>query len=525
MVFRLSQHDTALMRELAARAGVGAECVSSLKRRAELPPQAREGAPYVLLLGNRDAIRQLLGVLAGAELAKAVHESMSPVVVGGRQPQVVRPLVVTWPNFKHNGLQRDATIVLKAEDRIPEATLEALASLGTIELGILVSRLSQPVNQNERKLARGLDGVVETMRVAIIGHPAEEASSNEVAELANFVRVQMGESGFPAARLDGFLLWMGGAPAKGLPGEVAAPTDLLSFDPIRLGYNRDAALGSSLGRLLDDIEQKLESMPQPPGLPATEQDIERLLNQFDGHVEGLGNALVDLARKEDVRTTEQARSFLLDRVQSWINGQGLPAISLTLAERYRPGVKARIAAVTRAQAENIEIEPPPKRSPTPIEANESWPAFAFMSRLSRPRWIQILVPGWIRARAHHWGRVVLAVAVGLLAVFVAMLLLPIFAEMLPILNLERWPMRLAALAIGALLALAVYFVPIGAETGAGDGSSGVPPVEVRSRLKGWPLMEEGLKAAFAAHMRSAGGDAARQSIAELRTRLLGPRSA
>jgi hypothetical protein len=495
MSFDLREHDVSLVKELATSAGIAPERVTALQRRAELRPDERDGAPYAMLFGNPEGIRRLLTALAGADVAKEVHAATAPVVVVGRKPQVIRPLLTTWPNVKTARLGTDGLIIVKAEDRIGEATLAALESLGTIELGVLVSPLSQPLNQNERQLARALAGVIETIRVAILGHPAQEASAGEVAELADYARVQVRDAGFGPARFDGALVWMGENTARGLPCEAASPADLIAVSAANAGRNRDATLAVAVGQLLDAIEGGLKNGAKAVGLPATEQDLDRLVGQFDGHIQALGKTMRELVEARDIRTTEQGRAFLVEKVQGWINGQNLAATTLTLAEKFRPGTKACVAAAVAAAAPELVVEPPPKKASTQAQTAEATAAFAFLAR-------------------HAWARGVAAVALGLLALLVGAAVIPLF-------GIEAWASRLGALGLALLTGLAAYFV-LGEPWVVGQGQRpGEPaPPKPTSPLKGWPLFAEKLAAAFAAHMRNEGGGAALRSIAELRSRLV-----
>ena len=496
MTFQLGEHDVALLRELATSAGLGPECVAALRRRVELPAEAREGAPYVLLFGNGNAISRLLAALVGTGSAKDVNQSEAVAIVLGRQPQLVRPMATSWKNLKTGGLGLDCLILLKAADAIPEGTLQALASLGTIELGVLVSRLAQPINADERRLAQSVVGIVEKIRVAFVGHSSDELSKADAAELGDYARTQMRNAGFGTARFDGGLLWLGENASKGLPGEVNSPAELIAVRAAEAGRNREAAFATSLGLLLDSIEERLASAPKPMGLPATEQDIERLIRQFDGHLDGLGETLRKLAENREVVGSEQAQGFLIDTVQGWTVNQGLPGTTLTLAEKYRPGIKVRLEAAVRAIAPQLSVDPAPKKASVRMHRAELNAAFAFLAR-------------------HHWAQAGAAAAVAALTVLVAMVLLPLF-------GVEIWAARLGALGAGAVLGIAAYFV-IGQPWVIGQGPR---PQEAASRdppaapLKGWTVIRARLAAVFGTHFREDSAAGAKHSIQELRERLV-----
>jgi hypothetical protein len=502
---QLRDHHVTLLRDLAMSAGLGPESATALQRRAQLRPEARQGAPHALLLGDPDAIRLLMTSLVGAELAKKIHESTAPVVVVGRRPDIVRPMVAAWPNLKTEQLEIDGLMVLKARDHIAEGTVEALASLGTVELGILVTRLAQTINQSERQLVRTLPGVVETIRVAIVGYPAEEVSVDEAGLLANRARLQMSEVGFGPERFDGAFFWLGGAPPRGLPGEAASPGELITIDAKNAGRNRNAALATWLDRLLDTIAQRLAGREEPIGLPATEEDLNRLASQFDGHLEGLGKTLRQHIADMEIRTAEQARAFVVDTIQGWITGtgQGLQSATLTLADRFRPGTKSLLAATAQAAAPDLIVDPPPpERATASLQTAEGRALFAFLRRF-------------------HWARVALAAAIGGLAVYFAMIFLPLLIIFLPQFSAEPWMSRLGAIAIGVLLGLAVYF--ISGEPwiiGHGQRPAERGPAEPSSRLRGWSVFSARLSAAYGTHLHNEGIGAAKRNIAMLREQLV-----
>jgi hypothetical protein len=498
MTFRLGEHDVGLLRELATSSGLGPECVAALRRRAELAPETREGAPYVLMFGDGNAISRLLAALVGTEAAKDVNQSQATVIVLGRQPQLVRPMATSWKNLQTGGLGIDCLIVLKISSGIAEGTLQALASLGTIELGVLVSRVAQPINADERKLAQSVAGIVESIRVAFVGHSSDELSNADAAELSDYARAQMRAAGFGPERFDGGLFWRGQNVSNGLPGEVRSPAELTAVRGADAGRNRSAALATSLGVLLDSIEARLASAPEPPGLPTTAQDIDRLVGQFEGHLDGLGETLAKLAENLEIVESGQARGFLVDTVQGWTVNQTLPATTLTLAERYRPGIKAKLEAAVRAIAPQLSLDPAPKQPSARKHSAEWHAAFTFLAR-------------------HRWAQGGVAAAVAAFTVLVAMGLLPLF-------GIEAWAARLGAFGVAALLGIATYFVASQPWViGQGPRPQQVVSGESRAPLKGWTVVRARLGAVFGTHFRQDSMATTKESIRELRERLVSGR--
>ncbi len=493
MSFYLHKHDEDLLKNLARLTDIGDERITALQRRANLQPEAREGSPYALLFGDTVAIEQILLSLVGDKLTREIQASKSPVTVVGQKPQSIRPLITQWPCFETNNIEYHGLIILNSE-RITDASIEALASLGTIELGILTSRLSQPLNQEERKLCSMLSGILEQIRVVIVGHFREEVSAEEVGELANYARTQAQQAGFTSTRFDSLLLWFSDNKQKGLPCEAHSSADLINTDSIR--NNRDATLISSLAFLLDSIEERLADAPKKMGLPAAEEDISRIINQFDGHIEGFGKQLQKLVEAGDISTSEQLEIFFIARIQEWVNGNSLQASSLSLAEKFRPGIKAKLVSAAHLIASNLMIELPSKSPKETLILKDEGVRAAFLFLAS-----------------YQWSRVATAVGFGGITIFIGSIFMPLFST--------GWTANLGAVGLGLLVGLSVYFILISLLTTNKKYLSSKHTIEKsKSLLKGWPIARENLIAVFVEHMRDESGNSAKNNLTELRNRLI-----
>ncbi len=485
-------HEFEVLLSLAAMAGLAPERVAALQRRWQIEPENRPGAPYVLLFGAGDAMRHVIAALAGADAAQRVAASNAAVAVVGREPDRVRPLATVWPHIESKAAPMPALIVLRAADRIPAATLEALASLGTIDRAILATRLTQPMNQDERHLARTLGQVAETLQVVLAGLPGEEIDEGEAGEVLAYAAVQAEAAGFKGTRFAGAHFWLPGG-GRGLPGELAEPKELLQIEEGEIGRNREAVLAAALVSLIGEIDKGLAAgaTPQRP-IAVSEADIEKLIAQFGGHVKSLARDVKHLILDGDLRDTQDARAFISDRIANWINGQTLPSATLTMAETFRPGIKARLAAASAEAVRSIEVEaarPKPQR-----ESAEQAAAFGFLAR-------------------RGWARAIVAAGIGVLVAYAAQLFIPLVPW-----QADEVMQRLAALALGGLTGVAAFFVlsqpwVIGRGEPPRDAAS--PPV---NPLKGWPLAEEKLLAAFSSHMRDVSGEAARKTLQDLKQR-------
>lgn len=486
----VTERDLALLSSLAAAAGIAPERVGAISRRIALGGEARQGAPYVLLLGAPDAVRAIVAAAAGPQAGEKLRELRSPVAVMGRQPDAIRPLAATWPQIAAPGLAHAGLIVLPSGGPLAAATIAALASLGTIELGVLASRISQPLNQAERALAAALAGIVETMRVAFVVQRGEELSETDAAELHAYGKATLEASGYGGGRFRECRLLLPGT-ASALVG-ASTPAQILDPGAGDNAPARAAAIAVSVAALAREIEANLRERPQAAGIAATPEDLAKLSGQLEQQLAGLGEGLAKLVAAGDIRDDAAARTYLLDKVDGWLTGQGLAANTMTLADKFRPGIKGAMASAAREAAASLSIIPAPRaRRPAGAEST------AIMKFLART----------------HWARAVAAISVGVISGMLTSILLPILPA-------EQWLARLAAPALGGLIGLALYIV-LGQPwlIGMGPRPHGTPAERPANPVRGWPVVSERLLASFRGHLADDGGRAQLAALAELTTRL------
>lgn len=492
MKFFLHSHDENLLKELTKSTGIGDEQVTALQRRANMNEAMRKGAPYVLIFGNLVATEQLLISLLGKNQAQEVLFSKAPVVVIGNNPHNIKPLLTSWPCFKSNNIPFDGIILLKQVDIIPEATLAALASLGTIELGIMTTRLSQAFNQNERILCQALSGIVENLRVALVGHPQEEVSIEDVAELTHYVSSHAKQAGFAKERMNSSCIWFHDEKSRGLPSEVTSANELISIEGVN--SQKDAALITSLRFLIENIESKLVIQPKKIGLVASEEDLDRLINQFESHIQKLGKSMQELVETGDIRTSEQAQTFLVDKMQSWIVGNSLQANSLSLADKFCPGVKAQLLSSARDVAHNLIVELPPEQPKAIFNGVFNQAAIMFLVENQK---VKLLT----------------ALGIGSMAIFVSSIPLLFLAD--------DWAAKLGMVGVGILSGVFVYLLPdIIKSLNKNNVLSKNTKKSLNPSLKCWSVVEGQLSVAFSQYMRNDTGDTIQKSLTELKERLV-----
>lgn len=483
--------DLALVERLSVPAGIAPERAAALGRRMSLAPEERAGAPYVLLLGAPEAVRAIVLAAAGPEVERRMRELKAPVVVVGNRPDSIRPLVASWPQIVAPGLGQAGVIVLAAGEPIPAATLAALASLGTIEVGVLASRISQPLNEPECALAASLVGIVETMRAAFVVQRGEELGEADAAELHAYGKARLAASGYSGARFRECRILAPAGAGDAIAG-ASAPAQILDPGQGHGGGPRDAAFAATLAGLAAEIETRLAERPEAAGIAATPEDLARLSAQLDGHLRGLEDQLATLVRAGDIRDDATARRFLIDRVEGWQSGDGLVAHTVSLAERFRPGAASVIVKAVREAAPGLSVVPQARTPAAP--SAERTAVVTFLART-------------------HWARAIAAVSVGAISGFIASIVLPAFPA-------DTWLAHLAAPATGALVGLALYIV-LGQPwlIGIGPRPAGTPAAPPPEPLAGWPVVAGRIAASFAAHLGDDGGRSQLAALADLRSRL------
>ncbi len=463
-MIRLAKHEWDLLRSLAVQARIAPERINGLEARWE-QDRPRPGAPYTLLVGQPAVLELLLARWLGPE---AVGDR--PLVLGP-QPDRVQPPLGRWPTRRHH--LPGHVLVLGTAYPLTPAQEAALASLGFLDQAILVTSLSQPLSQPERELAGSLRAIAATLRVLIVALPSDEMSSGEQAELTDYAVAQVAAQGFSTDRCPGAAIWFTEGSDK-RAGALPPIEEWLTPRETDVRAGRDGMLRQALDNLLSEIDK---ADVQQAGIDVPDEDLNHCIGQFNHHLTGLGEKMVQMAELGEFKTTEQARRFFVDAVHGWTNGQGLPATTLTYAEMVRPGVKAGLAAEVEAAAFLLEYVP--SENPDPLSLGS-------INKLQTPM-----------SLINHAKYILYAVLIGL-GTALALLLLTTWL-------LSPWLALPLSMVVGIVAALFAYILrsrsfPLLAEP---SPTLSVAPQKTTSALRGWSQIEQRLSTWFSSRLRCA----------------------
>lgn len=331
----ITAQDWEAMQSVAGRIGFPGEHISSLQRRLEDPP-ARPGTPYMLLAGRPEAgLHLLLSRWLGAD-AELLREIGERPVVFGREPQSVAPKLGAW-GARKSRLPADHLIALEAQGKPLAITLAQLASLGSLDLAIIVTRLSQPLSQKERETAQALAGLAATVRVLVVALPGEETSVAEAAEVASYAQSQMRQAGFGGGRCLGAALWY--TDGKARQGAITDPAQLLAADPAEVQRGKSGMREQALAGLLAELRAQAEKAKTAPAPAIPRDDQERLAGELGDYLSDLGKELERQRKAGRIRDTEGLHGYVRDALRGWGAYIGVEGTWLKYVERLRPGLQ------------------------------------------------------------------------------------------------------------------------------------------------------------------------------------------
>lgn len=363
----ISIQDWEAIQSVADRIGFPSERISALRRRLESPP-ARPGAPYTLLIGRPEAGLHLLlsrWLDADAELLREIGER--PVVLG-KTPTDVSPKLGAWGTRKSSRIPAGHLIALQAPGKPSAAVLAQLASLGSLDQALIVTRLSQPLSLKERETGQALTALSATVRVLVIALPGEETSETEAAEVASYARSQMRQAGFGGGRCLGSALWF--TDGKARPGAITDPGKLLSADPAEVLRGRSQMEEQALAHLLGDLRAQAEKAKVAPAITIPLEDQDRLVSELGDYLSDLGKELERRKKAGQIRDTETLSAYARDALRGWGSYIGVEGHWMRYVERLRPGLQAAFFNEADEALTLLTFDPGSSPAETPGGAGE-----------------------------------------------------------------------------------------------------------------------------------------------------------
>lgn len=327
----LSPGDWEKLDNIAGRVDFPAERIEALRRRLEHPSQ-RPGRPFTLVIGRPEwgihqALTRWLDLGAGELRDAAAH----PLVLG-RDAEKVRPNLSAWTARK-SGKSGDGHLIVALPPARPTAALLAqLASLGHLELLLLLTRVSQPLPLPDRELTAVLAPLAATARVLAVAIPGEEIAAGEDAELSSYLFSQMQQAGF-AGRFLGSGLWYVDGQVRG--ASLADPGLLLGVPPAELARGREAMAAAAVGGLLEELRVRAAEAGAAPISAIPEDEQERLGRELVDYLSDLGKE-VERNKSGQVADTGSLRSYVRGAIEGWGAHVGVEGHWLRYLERLRP---------------------------------------------------------------------------------------------------------------------------------------------------------------------------------------------
>jgi len=339
---------------LASRTGLPVERVGLTRRRCAAPGD-RPGSPYVLLAGRPDAgLELLLARWLAPEVAERMLEVGDHPLVIGPTPAQVQPRLGTWPSYPLPSHGPGHLLGLRVAQKPPADVVAQLGLLGYLDQLVLVTRLCQPLHQQERNLARTLAALAATARVLIVAVPGEEPAESDLAEVTAYAVNQLRQVGF-CGRCLGAGIWFTGAEYR--PGTIPDIGAFLAVKADEVAAGRRGMCRQAVLELIEELRRKAISVAAPPPINVSDSESDRLIRELGGFLTDLGRELNRLAEKRRPWSAELLRSYALDAIRGWGSYLGVEGIWLKFVERLRPGTQAAFIKEGKEAFALLDYEP------------------------------------------------------------------------------------------------------------------------------------------------------------------------
>jgi hypothetical protein len=350
------------LQALAVQVGVAEERIAAARWRFAAGAD-RPGGPLTLLVGRPEGgIDLLFERWLGPEAAAALREARGRPLVVGANAGAIKPRQGSWPTLSCDRLQGYSLVAIRAASLVADVTAQ-LASLGTFEQAVLVTRWSQPLPSAERILVRPLAELAATARALVVTLPGESPGQDEIAEVKHFVLQLLRAGGFTGGRAADVGVWL---TAGSAPQTVERLESFLAARPEEAAAGRAGAARMTFSSLLREVSARGRSADAPPPLPVDAQELQGIETDLAGYLKVLGETTRQ--RFAAGGTLEQVRAFVREQVAGWKQSaewkQPTSAASLWLKyfETVRPGAANGLVNAAAEAAGSLGFEPPPASS-------------------------------------------------------------------------------------------------------------------------------------------------------------------
>lgn len=346
------------LQALAALAAVGEERVAVARLRFAAGSD-RPSGPLTLLIGRPESgIDLLFDKWLGSEAATALREARGRPLVVGPRSTVVKPRQGSWPVLRCERLDGYCLVAVRAPSLAADVMAQ-LASLGTFEQVVLVTRWSQPLPTAERDLIRPLAELGGIARALVVTLPGEGPGPDEIAEVKQFVLHLMRDGGFDGRGAEvGVWLTAGSAPHT-----VERLETFLAPRHDETANGRAGAARTTFASLLREVAARGRSANLAQPLPVDPEDLQKIETDLAGYLKVLAESTQRRFAAAVDGTAEQVQAFVREQIVSWKQPISAAGMWLHYVEAVRPGATVGLMNVVAEASKSVGFEPPPAPPP------------------------------------------------------------------------------------------------------------------------------------------------------------------
>lgn len=344
-----SNFDWRELRQCAGLVGLPFERIKTLGDRF-LKVEKRDGAPYVLMLGQkRGALELLFSHWLQPSVSEALAAAMETPLVLSKPTSALKEIVGTWPSCPQAVFRNQCCFAAQSVGPLSAATLGRLQQLALIDLCVLVVRLGQPLNLQEQQMAESMVGLAANVKVLMVGLPSENVAENEMAELVAYSKAQLQKIGFHPQQIKETGVWY--IDGRSRSGSVGDLTSFLSPSQSTNPLVQWRPLYQDLKCVVEDGLQRSKAQAEDASVSAKipTEEVDRLAAELQVFLQ---DAVDDLRETLPTRTSDEcASNSVANIVSGWNVGACIEGFWVRYVEELRPGTHAGLVKLAKSAFE------------------------------------------------------------------------------------------------------------------------------------------------------------------------------
>ena len=339
------------LKQCAGLVGLSSDRIKKLEDRV-VQVENRDGAPYVLVLGQKHgALELLLSHWLNPSVSDALAAAAETPLVLSEPTATLKDIVGTWPSCPQTIFRNQCYFAAQSLGPLSSFSLGQLRQLTLFDLCILVVRLGQPLTRQDLQMAESMVGLAATIKVLMVGLPSENVSANEIAELVAYSKAQLSKLGFHAQQIKESAVWY--IDGKSRFGSIGDLPSFLASAQATHSRVQWSPLYQDLKSIVEDGLQRSQVQAKDVAISATipNEEVDRLAAELQMF---LIDAIDKLRETLPLRCDDEHPGKSIANIMSgWNAGACIEGFWVRYVEELRPGTHAGLVNFSESAFETI----------------------------------------------------------------------------------------------------------------------------------------------------------------------------